>query len=410
MDLRRRLEMVQGPGARPPQPETAEVAVSKAQGGALERILGGESTLGFHRRQQQLGWELAHGPFPMREAVEFPLQWLTRWSPELRDFDPREALYLDTETTGLAGGSGTYAFLIGLAWFDSASCKLVIEQLTMREHSEEKAMLGYLRERVARASGLVTFNGKSFDVPLLATRFAMNRLTSDLEGLPHLDLLHVSRRLWVQALPDCRLETLESELLGLPRQGDIPGWLVPQLYFRFLQTGDPRGIAQIAEHNRRDMLTMVGLISGLKGYLEDPVCPSKRFRAELRACEDLNLGRWFFRLRQFDVAVELCERALVHVHDPRQRRQACLLLARMRSRLHGPQAAFELWERMLGWDSEDYTALEEMAKHYEHRLQDPAHALGLVERALKCQLLTPGRRRRLFGRRDRLQQRIAKAR
>ncbi|MBT9583195.1 ribonuclease H-like domain-containing protein [bacterium] len=380
------------------------VPVEQALGGQQVSHSGGV----FHRRAQQLGGHLSHGPFALALANARPL---TPWLPEVSG---RRVLYLDTETTGLAGGSGTYAFLIGLAYFSGE--QLQVEQLLMRTHSEEKAMLGYLIERLDQTDCLVTFNGKSFDVPLLQTRLMMNRIRYDLEEIPHLDLLPISRRLWSNALENCKLETLEHQLLGLPRHGDVPGWMVPQLFFRYLQTGDARGLAQVAEHNRRDVLTMVGLVAGLWGYAEEPLQWQRRFRQDpaLLHLEDLALGQQMFRQRRFEEAEILLSRvwsyweSLDHPIQPALR-QSGTLLARLRRRLGQPQQAQLIWEKLAECFPTDPELLEQVAKQQEHLCGDWSAALDWVERALRLKPLAKGRRQRLDYRRQRLQRRLAGA-
>ncbi|MBX3170551.1 MAG: ribonuclease H-like domain-containing protein [Candidatus Eremiobacteraeota bacterium] len=369
----------------------------------MERALGGEEVRCgsgvFHRRHQCLDGHLSHGPFPLKRSQLRPL---SHWLPEV---DGTRMLYLDTETTGLAGGSGTYAFMIGLAFFEQGQLRL--EQLIMRSHCEEKAMLQYLIERLENSDGLITFNGKSFDIPLLQTRLIMNRLRYDLEELPHLDLLPVSRRLWSQALENCRLETLETEILGLPRQGDVPGWMVPQIFFRYLQTGCARGLAQVAEHNRRDILTMVGLVAGLWGYVDEPHDWSQRFRQDARLLhlEDLALAQQLFRQRRFAESRTLLERCYAHFEDG-PLRQCGTLLARLRRRNGEVAAAQEIWQRLAEIFPHDPELLEQVAKQEEHVQRDWACALDWVERALRIKPLAPTRARRLHYRRERLQRRM----
>lgn len=370
----------------------------------IERALGGEevrSAAGvFHRRHQCLDGHLSHGPFPLHRSQLRPLK---HWLPEL---EGNRMLYLDTETTGLAGGSGTYAFMVGLAFFEQG--QLRVEQLIMRSHCEEKAMLGYLIERLENSDGLVTFNGKSFDIPLLQTRLIMNRLRYDLEDLPHLDLLPVSRRLWSQALENCKLETLETEILGLPRQGDVPGWMVPQIFFRYLQTGCARGLAQVAEHNRRDILTMVGLVAGLWGYIDEPFDWSQRFRQvpRLLHLEDLALAQQLFRQRRFEESRFLLERCYQHFQGA-PLRQCGTLLARLRRRAGEVGGAQEVWMQLAESFPQDPELLEQVAKQQEHVHRNWACALDWVERALRVKPLTPTRIKRLNYRRDRLQRRLS---
>lgn len=382
------------------QEKQRAVPVERALGGEAVNCLGGV----FHRRFQELDHSLCHGPFPLGRAQLRPLK---HWLPDL---EGSRMLYLDTETTGLAGGSGTYAFLIGLAYFEGS--RLKVEQLVMRSHCEEKAMLGYLIERLEQSDGLVTFNGKSFDIPLLQTRLIMNRLRYDLEELPHLDLLPVARRLWSGALENCKLETLETHLLGLPRHGDVPGWMVPQIFFRYLQTGCARGLAQVAEHNRRDVLTMVGLVAGLWGYVDHPHDWSQRFqqRPDLLHLEDLALAQQLFRSRRFEEARPLLERCFSFWQEQAPipaLRQSGALLARIRRRLGDVQAAQQIWSRLAESFPQDPELLEQVAKQQEHIHKDWASALDWVDRALRIKPLAPTRIKRLRYRRERLQRRLS---
>lgn len=354
-----------------------------------EAALGGHEFRGFFRRFQRLPLHLCHGPFSLAQA---------------RQRSPK-GLYLDTETTGLAGGAGTYAFLIGLAYFEQD--ELVVEQLFMRSHQEEKAMLGYLLERVEMAEQLITFNGRTFDVPLLQTRLIMNRLRFDLEECLHVDLLPACRRLWSLALDSCRLEHLESEILGLPRQGDIPGWMVPQIFFRFLHTGDARGLAAVAEHNRRDLLAMVGLMAGLDGYFERPTDWSARFRAHppLLHLEDLALAQQLYRQRRFEPVGELLERVWAYFHPlgpSPPLRLAGGLWARWLRRHGLVEPARRIWMELADCFPQDAYLLEQAAKVQEHALRNWAGALDCVERALGLDSLARGRRRSLLHRQQRL--------
>jgi uncharacterized protein len=380
----------------------------------LEQALGGgpvEFGKGvFYRRGQDLDGHLCHGPFSLAQAATRLAQ--SAGFLGISDVDLSRALYLDTETTGLAGGSGTYAFLIGLAYFEDG--KLRVEQLLMRQHCEEKAMLHYLVERLEAAECLVTFNGKSFDGPLLQTRLMMNRLRFSIEDMPHLDLLPIARPLWSNAFENCRLETLERELLGLPRQGDIPGFMIPQLFFRFLQNGCARGLAQVAEHNRRDMLAMVALVAGLIGYARQPLQWQHRFRqhAPLLHLEDLALAQQLYRRHRFEEAGELLERVWSFWQEQPVSpalRLAGMLLARLHRRSGRPLQASAMWRKMAEWFPQDPEILEQVAKGQEHLVGDWSAALGWVQRALGLERLSVGRERSLLRRRERLQRRLDKS-
>jgi hypothetical protein len=174
-------------------------------------------------------------------------------------------LFVDTETTGLSGGVGTLPFLVGLAWFEGRS--LVVRQLFLGRPGEEQPLLKMLAELVSKASLLVTFNGKSFDWPLLRTRLVMNRVKPP-PMPPHLDLLHCSRRLFKRRLTNTRLQELEARVLGFHRVGDIEGALIPAVYFDWLRRGSTGLLQQVFEHNVLDLVSMAALIAELARRVE----------------------------------------------------------------------------------------------------------------------------------------------
>ena len=182
--------------------------------------------------------------------------------------DRESILFLDTETTGLSGGTGTYVFMVGLAYFRGD--RLLVRQYFMRDHAEEPAMLAALSQVFARHEAVVTFNGKSFDVPLLLTRYTANRQRPSVPTEIHLDLLHPSRRFWREQLESCTLGTLERAVLGHSRRYDVPSWMIPDLYFRYLRGDDPREMVAVFEHNLHDVLSLVALTCRLGRLLDGP--------------------------------------------------------------------------------------------------------------------------------------------
>ena len=173
-------------------------------------------------------------------------------------FDIRRCLFLDTETTGLSGGAGTVAFLVGVGYVEGEA--LVIEQLMLREYADEPALLDRLGRRMADFDSVCTFNGRNFDMPLLETRFTMNRMREQWKALENLDLLYPSRRAWKLRLGSCRLCNIESEILGMPREDDLPGSEVPARFFQFLKTGEEALLEDIVRHNRQDIATLAKLL------------------------------------------------------------------------------------------------------------------------------------------------------
>ncbi|HTO47492.1 MAG TPA: ribonuclease H-like domain-containing protein [Burkholderiales bacterium] len=175
---------------------------------------------------------------------------------------PEAILCLDTETTGLAGGTGTLAFMVGLAWLESGALRVV--QWILAGFAAEGALVERVRERMALAGVLVTFNGKSFDLPLLKTRARLAGTDLLTDGLAHLDLLHVTRRLLHAGWPDCRLRTAEARALRLERPDDLPGAEAPAAWRRWLERGDTSQLARVADHNRADLLALVALMAVLE--------------------------------------------------------------------------------------------------------------------------------------------------
>src|SRR5882672_816170 len=188
--------------------------------------------------------------------------------------DPEKWLFLDTETTGLAGGTGTYAFLVGLAWWDVGG--LQVEQFFMRDFSEEHSLLHELSARVAKRPVLVTFNGKSFDWPLLESRFTMTRSIAAPKLAAHLDLLHPARALWKLRLGSVRLVELERRVLDAPRLGwhrenDVSSALIPQFYFDYLRGGPAEPLAAVVRHNQMDLRGLAALVGKIDALLTSGV-------------------------------------------------------------------------------------------------------------------------------------------
>ena len=302
------------------------------------------------------------------------------------DLDFTKGVFLDTETTGLAGGAGTLAFLIGLGWFEGSG--FAVKQLFMRDHSEERAVLSFLRELMADRHFLVTFNGKAFDVNLLAGRFVLNRLADPLTPLPHLDLLHPARRLLGHRLENVRLVTLEGEILGLEREGDIPGHEIPQRYFDWLRYRDGRLMDAVFHHNRLDVISMAALTTCLTGML----APSGETMRPIPPRDMLAAARLLIHRGEGEAARRLLEEARRGA-CPETAREAVCLLSLLHKRAGEWSQAVALWKEMIVQDrdrpgSRDIFPLVELAKWSEHRAHDYRQALKLACRAL--QTLSPG--------------------
>jgi uncharacterized protein YprB with RNaseH-like and TPR domain len=303
------------------------------------------------------------GRIPVSAAVAARAEALALLSldPRLAGAEPSGALFLDTETTGLGGGAGTVAFVVGLAAFDGDV--LVVEQLLLRTPAEEQPLLERIAERIAAASMLVTYNGKSFDLPLLRSRYVMNRLPEPPDR-PHLDLLHIGRRIHKSRIGACSLKALESEVLGFVRDTDIDGGDVAPRYGHFLRTGDETVLRAVVDHNAWDVVSMAALV-GLYG---EPV--------ESLHCEDLlGLARTYRKARALDEAVRVADVAVVRGAGPEALRVRGEL-AKARGDRARALSAFEELSNVV----DDPAVRLELAKLYEHFVKAPGRALDLVNR------------------------------
>ncbi len=288
--------------------------------------------------------------------------------------DPSKWLFLDTETTGLAGGTGTYAFLIGLAWWDAGA--LQVEQLFMRDFAEEYSLLHELAARVAERPVLVTFNGKAFDWPLLDSRFTMTRSIPTPRLAAHLDLLHPARALWKLRLGSVRLVELERRVLdasrlGWHREDDIASSLIPQYYFDYLRGGPPDPLVGVLRHNQMDLRGLAALFYKINGLLASQAAD----RDGIDSLDLFGLSRFFERRGDSNRAHAACSQALdlglPAEFRPRARRDLAFLSKRRGD--HGAAVAF--WLDLTADPQDGVLACEQLAIHYERRAKDPARAM-----------------------------------
>lgn len=293
---------------------------------------------------------------------------------DIADMGITDALFLDTETTGLAGGTGTFAFLIGLGWFEGED--FIVCQLFARDFSEEQSMLFFLQEIAQGKRFLVTFNGRAYDMNLLSTRYILKRLEDPFTHMPHLDLLHPSRRLVGHRLENSRLATLETHVLGFERRGDVPGYEIPGRYFDWLRRRDAGPLEDVFVHNRLDIVSMAALAWHLADLLKGPDGELSGDSSDILAAARMHYERGDIRTaRQFYECVAKTGSSRC-VRDARQE------LSLMHKRAGCWGEAVRLWEDMLSEDAGDVFAAEELAKWLEHREYDHARALGIVDTLL----------------------------
>jgi len=339
-------------------------------------------------------------------------------------------LFVDLETTGLSGGAGTVAFLVGCGWFDMGAFQ--VRQFLLTSYASERALLAAVADCFAGTTLLVTYNGKTFDVPVMETRWLFHRIPPPLDSVRHFDMLHPARRLWRHrteasavepsamelrngaSLSDaggCRLGTLERILCGVTRVGDVPGMEIPTRYFRFLRSGDARPLEPVLEHNRLDLISLAAVTAHAVELAEHG---SARCRD---AAEALALGKVFDRAGRADRAIECYERA---VGDPVAhidvRAEALYRIGRGLRRDRRYEDAASVWRQILALRQGRYGArsalmpslrqfaTEALAIHHEHREKDYEGARELTLQLLEDVPDADRPRHRL----DRLERKIAR--
>lgn len=288
--------------------------------------------------------------------------------------NPARWLFLDTETTGLSGGTGTYAFLVGVGWWQEDG--FTVEQYFMRDHREESSLLYGLLERMQQHPVLVTYNGKSFDWPLLQTRYRMTRAGNVREPAAHLDLLYPARRLWRLRLKSVALTQLETHILGFERGRDISSETIPRLYFDFLRGAPPEGIAEVFHHNQMDICGLAFLSLRILDMLENPG------DSDCRADELFGISRLMRQRGDTDTAERLCRKA-VEEGLPESAQQAGLKELALAAKRRGDfELSNKFWTRLLGDSAEGMKAYEQLAIYFEHHARVPERAARLSRDAL----------------------------
>ena len=320
-----------------------------------------------------------HGGMLLSELLnnDSPSSHLARLAGDARltSADYRDAIFFDLETTGLGIGAGLVAFLVGLGTFEGE--EFVLRQYFLRDYSEEPALLHALCAEMQPSRWWISFNGRCFDLPVLQTRFVCGQRQMPLENAPHLDLLYPSRRLWRKRLRSCRLSALESNLLGLSRDSDVPGWLIPELYFDYLRYGAAEPLGQVFVHNALDILSLVTLAARAEWMLRDPLGHRVDSAVDL-----FSLGAICESWQERDLAKDVYQRALkVGLPDPLHE-EALSGLAMLFKRCGQLEQAVPIWRTLR--EKGRPTACVELAKHWEHREHDYASAARAAREALEA--------------------------
>ena len=306
-----------------------------------------------------------------------PRAHLSQWAndPQISSLPLSKFAFLDTETSGLSGGTGTYAFLVGVARF--VDDQFTLKQFFMRDPAEEPALLEGLANFLAPCEALVTFNGKAFDGPLLTTRYRMHQIPNPYKGYSHLDLLPLARRLWRDRLESRALKYLEEHVLGLTRSAEeVPGYEIPWLYFDYLRTGDARPLAGVFYHNAMDVVAMAALLTHMNEMMQNPFDGAVQHGLDFIA-----LGKLFEDLGHWDEAARLFERGLESGLNEADFVVATRRLSILQKKRGDLGEAVRLWESAA--QQGHLYAFIELAKHYEHRERDLESAMKWTSYALE---------------------------
>ena len=384
MDSSRLADRLRGILKTPaPRVETMSAAASSP---AIERILGGGWTgEGGHRAfvvERRAGPDEHCGRLKVRDLADRYARadacaaLLAPGPPGARP----PFVFLDLETTGLSGGAGTYAFLVGLGRFDEYG-GFVTRQYLLAAFSDERALLGALSRELAQAGAIVSFNGKSFDAPVLETRYLYHRLESPVARLHHLDALHPARRFWSDENATCALTTLEHKVLGALRHDDVPGFEIPARYFQFVRSGDCRPLAAVLEHNRRDLLALAGLTARMFELVADGPATAQDGQEALALGRVYDRGSLGARAREcFQLALVMDSSAAVRLASVRY-----LAVGARRARRFDEAAAY--WQHVLEMPGcapqLRREANEALAIHHEHRVRDLARAKTFALKSLE---------------------------
>jgi uncharacterized protein YprB with RNaseH-like and TPR domain len=325
--------------------------------------------------EQSYGQDYFHGNTSPHSA--FPLSVISQWAsdPRLSNLPIDKFAFLDTETSGISGGTGTYAFLVGAARLIDG--KFTLQQFFMRDPAEEPALLEGLANFLAPCEALVTFNGKSFDAPLLSTRYSMHRIPVPFKGYAHLDLLPLARRLWRDRLPSRALKYLEEHVLAFTRASDeVPGYEIPWLYFDYLRTGDAGPLAGVFYHNAMDVVAMAALLTHISEMTSNPYDGRVQHGLDFIA-----LGKLFEDLGHTEEAARLYERGLESGLNEADFGVAVKRISILQKKRGDVERALQLWQQAA--EQGHIYAHIELAKYHEHKARDVKTSLKWTKSARK---------------------------
>lgn len=377
MDLQRQLDLLRRKVARIDEKYAAPVHVVPQPGAIPFESREVETPLGKHLQISKTWPQLhRHGNSDVGALTELPPDLLSVLGGDDRIEAPAARwAFLDTETTGLAGGSGTIAFLIGVGAITDRGFELT--QYFIRDFGEEPSALEALAAHLEQFDVLVTYNGKAYDQPLLETRFRMSRLKPPFARFKHVDLLFSARRLWKLALERCKLTDLEARILGFERVNDVGGAMIPHLFFEYIRSRNLRPLWPVFTHNAYDILSLACLAAIVPAAFRDP--------ERLRSAEEMiGLARWLRNEERFDESLSLMRRAVNRRIAEPLLFETLWHIAEIERKLGRHDAALAVYTE-ISTTSNAYRgkAYERLAIHYEHKEKNPLMALEMTQAALR---------------------------
>jgi len=320
-----------------------------------------------------------HGEMPLESFLNQSPKTLALISKndEIKELDLKKAVFIDTETTGLSGGTGTAVFLVGILFFENNEFR--IRQYLMQDFNEELAMLSAVKQIFKNFEFIISYNGKAFDIPLLSTRYLINKMSDKHLNLPHVDLLFPSRFLYRKDLPNCRLKTIENKVLGIweDRIGDIDSSLIPYLYFDFLNTKDARILKSIFHHNIIDLVSLVTLTAKLASYIEN------YNEIDLSHNQINSLIKIFFLKKKFNDAEKLIIRAIQNTDNKEDLRDFKMWHGFILKKMRKYDDSTKIFEELALDGIKEIEIYRQVAIHQEHRNKNFQKAINFCTKSIK---------------------------
>ncbi len=320
-----------------------------------------------------------HGEMPLESFLKQSPKTLALISKndEIKDLDLKKAVFIDTETTGLSGGTGTAVFLVGILFFENNEFR--IRQYLMQDFNEELAMLSALKQIFKNFEFIISYNGKAFDIPLLSTRYLINKMSDNHLNLPHIDLLFPSRFLYRKDLPNCRLKTIENKVLGIweDRIGDIDSSLIPYIYFDFLNTKDARILKSVFKHNIIDLISLVTLTAKLASYIEN------YNEINLSYNQIRSLTKIFFLKKNFNDAEKLILRAIQNADNKEDLEECKMWYGFILKKMRKFDDSSKIFEELVLDDTKEIEIYRQVAIYQEHQNKNYQKAINFCNKALK---------------------------